>query len=129
MTIGYVTIGAQDVEAATGFFDAVLKPLGYNRGPVAGRWAFYGAPGMASIGVCTPDDGQPARGGNGMMVGLKAPSRAVVHTAYEAALANGGTDGGPPGPRPLEGAPSVYAGYFRDPVGNKFCVFVPIDVA
>lgn len=35
---------------------------------------------------------------------------------YEAALANGGTDNGPPGPRPhyFEG---YYAAYVRDPDG------------
>ena len=40
MTIGYITIGAPDVEQARPFWDAVLGPAGYARGPLDGGWAF-----------------------------------------------------------------------------------------
>jgi hypothetical protein len=126
MTVGYMTIGAADVEAALPFFDAVLTPVGYARGPFDGGWAFYGKPGQPGIGICKPHDGQPARGGNGMMVGLKVDSHDTVRSVYDAALANGGTDEGPPGFRPPDGT-SFYGAYFRDAVGNKFCVFASPD--
>jgi catechol 2,3-dioxygenase-like lactoylglutathione lyase family enzyme len=44
--------------------------------------------------------------------------RAKVDAFYEAALANGGTDEGPPGPRP-QYHPNYYGAYVRDPDGNK----------
>jgi hypothetical protein len=49
MTIGYITIGALDVGTALPFYDAVLGPMGYARGPIEGAWAFfYGKPGLAT---------------------------------------------------------------------------------
>ena len=47
-------------------------------------------------------------------------SPAQVRTVYEIALANGGSDDGPPGPR----GDGFYAAYFRDPDGNKLNAFV-----
>ena len=46
------------------------------------------------------------------------PTPEAVKAAHAAALANGGSDEGAPGPRPLYG-PDVYAAYARDPDGNK----------
>ena len=125
MTIGYITIGAQDVEAALPFFDAVLGTVGYKRGPLDSGWAFYGAGDDApGIGICRPHDGQDPRGGNGIMVALKAADQDQVGAAFAAALANGGTDEGAPGFRPSEATSGFYGAYFRDAVGNKFCVYV-----
>src|SRR6185437_10734418 len=109
--IGYVTIGAADVEAALPFFDAVFGAIGGERKSFGGGWGFYG-----------PKDGQAARAGNGIMIAFAAPSQEAVRAAHAAALANGGTDEGAPGYRPPDGT-SFYGAYFRDPVGNKFCVF------
>jgi predicted enzyme related to lactoylglutathione lyase len=123
MTIGYVTIGAQDVEQALPFFDEVFGALGYERGDPDGGWAFYGPKGGAPcIGICRPHDGQAARAGNGIMVAFKADKQEQVHAAHAAALAAGGSDEGAPGFRPPEGT-SFYGAYFRDLVGNKFCVY------
>jgi catechol 2,3-dioxygenase-like lactoylglutathione lyase family enzyme len=52
------------------------------------------------------------------MVAFAAPDRAAVDAAYAAALAHGGTDEGPPGPRPQYSA-GYYGAYARDPEGNK----------
>jgi len=121
--IGYVTIGAADVEAALPFFDAVFGAMGGERKMFDGGWAFYGAKdGEGDVGVCKPFDGQPARGGNGIMIAFKAPSPDAVRATHAAALANGGTDEGAPGFRPPDGT-SFYGAYFRDAAGNKFCVF------
>jgi predicted lactoylglutathione lyase len=54
------------------------------------------------------------------MVALEAKDKEQVHRLYDIALANGGTCEGPPGPRGDEG---FYAGYFRDPDGNKLNAF------
>jgi catechol 2,3-dioxygenase-like lactoylglutathione lyase family enzyme len=56
------------------------------------------------------------------MVALKASEQEQVQAAHAAALAAGGSDEGAPGFRP-PGGTSFYGAYFRDPVGNKFCVY------
>jgi hypothetical protein len=53
MTIGYVTIGAHDVEQALPFFDQVFSAFGYERGEPDGGWAFYGPKGgTPCVGIC-----------------------------------------------------------------------------
>ncbi len=121
--IGYVTIGAADVEAALPFFDAVFGAMGGERKSFEGGWGFYGDKGgEGDVGICKPQDGQAARAGNGIMIAFKAPSQDAVRATHAAALANGGSDEGAPGYRPPDGK-TFYGAYFRDPVGNKFCVF------
>jgi len=119
--IGYATIGTNDLERATKFYDAVLAPLGGKRTFANGeRMQFYGSkdtPGM--IAVSKPYDEKPATAGNGSMFGLPAASKEQVDEAYAAAMAAGGVCDGPPGQR----LPTFYGAYFRDPDGNKVCVF------
>ena len=123
MTIGYVTIGAHDVEKALPFFDAVFGAMGRERAFFEGGWAGYGPKGRSQdVYVCPPFDGQPARAGNGIMIAFKAADQEQVRAAHAAALAAGGTDEGGPGYRPPEGT-EFYGAYFRDPVGNKYCVY------
>jgi catechol 2,3-dioxygenase-like lactoylglutathione lyase family enzyme len=120
----HVSIGASDVARSGRFYDAFLAPLGITRfwtaaeGHVAG-WQNDPAAGRLFVG--TPFDRQPPSPGNGCMCAFTAPSRAAVHLAYDAALAHGGTDAGPPGPRPHY-APDYYGAYVRDPDGNKLHV-------
>ena len=124
MTIGYITIGYNDEATGVAFYDAVLGAIGYARGPVEGGWAFYGKGDAPGVGLCKPFDGQPARGGNGAMVGFKAETQDEVKAAYAAALANGGTDEGAPGYRPPEATSGFYGAYVRDAAGNKLCIYV-----
>ena len=69
----------------------------------------------------TPFDGQAASvgNGNGSMVGLVVLEPAQVDRIHAKALALGGKDEGASGPR----GEGFYAGYFRDPDGNKLNVF------
>jgi len=119
--IGYATIGTNDLDRATKFYDAVLATLGGRRTFANGdRMQFYGSketPGM--LAVTKPYDEKPASAGNGSMFGLPAGSKEQVDAAHAAALAAGGTCDGPPGQR----MPTFYGAYFRDPDGNKVCVF------
>jgi predicted lactoylglutathione lyase len=57
--------------------------------------------------------------GNGVMVALGGGTKDVVDRVYRQAIAQGATDEGPAGPR----GDQFYAGYFRDPDGNKLSVF------
>jgi predicted lactoylglutathione lyase len=61
------------------------------------------------------------------MLGFKADGRDQVHAAYDAALANGGTDEGAPGFRPPEATNGFYGAYVRDGAGNKLCVYATIS--
>ena len=54
------------------------------------------------------------------MVALQVDTPEKVQAVYDTAIAEGGTDEGAPGPRGDDG---FYAGYFRDPDGNKLNVF------
>ena len=55
------------------------------------------------------------------MVALAAKDRAHVDQIYKVAMSLGAADEGAPGPR---GGGGFYAGYFRDPDGNKLNAFV-----
>jgi len=119
--IGYATIGTNDLERSKTFYDAVLAPLGGKRTFANGdRMQFYGGggtPGM--IAISKPYDEQPASVGNGSMFGIPAATKAQVDETYAAALAAGGICDGAPGQR----MPTFYGAYFRDPDGNKICIF------
>jgi catechol 2,3-dioxygenase-like lactoylglutathione lyase family enzyme len=117
--IGYVTVGTNDFEKATAFFDKALAKLGGKRGFATERMQAYTAGGGPMVMVCKPYDGEAATFGNGTMVSLAAPSHEVVGQVHADALAAGGADEGAPGER----IPGFYGAYFRDLDGNKFCVF------
>ena len=117
----YVGLGTRDIARARAFYDAAMAVLGHSR--IAAmeddRSSAWGLddPGP-HLWVTLPFDGQPATAGNGSMVSLLAPTRAAVDAFHAAALAAGGSDAGAPGLRPQYG-PHFYAGYVRDPDGNK----------
>jgi catechol 2,3-dioxygenase-like lactoylglutathione lyase family enzyme len=117
--LGYVTIGANDFDKSTAFYDSLLAELGGKRVFANERIQFYGGAGGGMVAVCKPHDGKEATVGNGMMVALSAPSRETVDKAYAKAISLGAADEGAPGVR----TGNFYGGYFRDPAGNKICVF------
>ena len=120
--IGSVTLGTNDLERGARFYDALAAEMGVGRMMEFDTFIAWGAPdGPAGIGLTKPFDGGTATIGNGVMVALQARDRAQVDRLYAIALANGGTCEGPAGPR---GDGSFYAGYFRDPDGNKLNAFV-----
>ncbi len=127
--IGYVTIGALDEATSREFYDAVFGAMGSERKVDDGGWLGYGkiGPGKAitdcHTAVCPPYDGQPARGGNGIMIAYMGKSPDEVKAAYAGGMKNGGSDEGAPGFRPPEAEKGFYAAYLRDPTGNKLCLF------
>jgi catechol 2,3-dioxygenase-like lactoylglutathione lyase family enzyme len=119
--IGYVTLGTNDLLRAAKFYDAIAAEMGVGRMMDFETFIAWGAPGGApGVGLTKPFDGNAASVGNGVMVALEAKDQEQVHRIHEIALANGGTCDGPPGPR----GDSFYAGYFRDPDGNKLNAFL-----
>jgi catechol 2,3-dioxygenase-like lactoylglutathione lyase family enzyme len=119
--IGYVTLGTNDIARAAQFYDAIAADMSTGRMMEADNYIAWGTPGGgAGVAVMRPFDGNAASVGNGVMVALEAKDEAQVQRLYEIALANGGTCEGAPG---LRGG-GFYAGYFRDPDGNKLNAFV-----
>jgi catechol 2,3-dioxygenase-like lactoylglutathione lyase family enzyme len=114
----HTTLGTNDIAKAEKFYDAVMSVLGHPvlfkvKGSVA-----YGEPTGEKLFIVPPFDKQAAKPGNGVHVAFKVDSRAKVDAFYAAAMANGGTDEGPPGLRPHY-HPNYYGAYVRDPDGNK----------
>ncbi|MCG8442351.1 MAG: VOC family protein, partial [Caulobacterales bacterium] len=102
--VSHVSVGVADVAKARAFYGAVLAPLGVGEqevidtgsGPVA---VAYGD-GFPEFWVQLPIDGAPAGCGNGVHIGLVAPSEEAVDAFHAAALEAGGVDEGAPGLRP-----------------------------
>ncbi len=119
--IGYVTLGTNDLQRASKFYDAIAAEMGVGRMMDFESFIAWGTPGgAAGIALTKPHDGNTATVGNGVMVALEAKDKDQVHRLYDIALANGGTCDGAPGPR----GDQFYAGYFRDLDGNKLNAFV-----
>jgi catechol 2,3-dioxygenase-like lactoylglutathione lyase family enzyme len=126
--IGYATLGSDNLPRARAFYDALLGEIGAKRmmefGDDLGGFTLWGVafdkPGIA---VTNPYNKAAATAGNGNMLALTVDARAKVDALYAKALELGGTCEGPPGLRGEEGPQAFYAAYFRDPDGNKLCVF------
>ena len=119
--IGYVTVGTNDLEKSAKFYDAIAAEMGTGRMMEFDSFIAWGTPGGgAGVAATKPFDGNAASVGNGVMVALEAKDQDQVKRIYDIALANGGSDEGAPGPR----GDNFYAGYFRDPDGNKLNAFV-----
>lgn len=114
----HVTIGSNDLERSRAFYDAVMKTLGHDRFYTGDEIIGYGEPTGDQTFVTSPFDGAPASVGNGTHIAFLADDRASVDAFHAAALANGGTDEGAPGPRPHYHK-NYYGAYVRDPDGNK----------
>ena len=119
--IGYVTLGTSDLARAAAFYDAIAADMGVGRMMDFPTFIAWGTPGgAAGVAATLPFNGEPASVGNGVMVALEAKDTAQVDRLHAVALAHGGTCDGPPGPR----GEGFYAGYFRDPDGNKLNAFI-----
>ena len=111
--IDHLQLVVRDLAASQAFYEAVLGALNI---PIGGRsddyfWA-------DELFVSTADS--PAALGNltgRYHLAFQAKDRAMVDAFYQAALAHGGTDNGPPGER--EYHPGYYAAFVIDPDGNN----------
>jgi catechol 2,3-dioxygenase-like lactoylglutathione lyase family enzyme len=119
--IGYVTLGTNDLATGAKFYDAIAAELGVGRMMDNETFIAWGVEGGgAGIGLTKPFDGNAATVGNGVMVALECKSREQVDKIHRVAMSLGAKDEGPPGER----FPGFYAGYFRDPDGNKLNAFI-----
>ncbi len=115
-------VGTNDLEKAGLFYDQVLATVGMQRHfKNEVEIAYSSDDGGLNFWVLTPFDGKSASFGNGSQLIFSAKNQASVNAFYQAALANGGTDEGLPGPRDYREA--YYGAYCRDLDGNKLHVF------
>jgi catechol 2,3-dioxygenase-like lactoylglutathione lyase family enzyme len=119
MTIDYIMIGSNDLARSRVFYDAVMPHLG---GTIAHEYEpltfGYDIGGGTTVWIARPYDKGAVVPANGSMPGFGCATKDAVDAAHAAALANGGTNQGDPGPRPMYG-PTFYGGYVCDPDGNK----------
>lgn len=127
--IGYVTLGTNDLEKATAYYDALFDSIGIGRFmEEEGTFvAWAPAPDQPSVAVTVPFNKEPASIGNGVMVALFRESPEDVDALYKKALELGGTDEGKPGFRPEGNSKGFYGGYFRDLDGNKLNAFCMVE--
>jgi len=112
--IDHVGFEVADLARSAAFYDAVFGALGGRRVHEGQTAIAYGT--LAPLLWIVARGRRPAPGYG--HVALAARGRAAVDGAHRAALANGGEDDGPPGPRPQYG-PRYYAAYVRDPDGLR----------
>lgn len=115
--IDHISIGVSDLERSSGFYAAVLGALGMTRLVAREGTIGFGKrypevwlnhrPSMAPVATAT-----------GIHICLRARSEDIVRAFHTAALAHGGSDDGPPGPRQAAMTP-YFAAFVRDPDGNR----------
>lgn len=116
--IDHLSVGVPDIAAARKFYDPVMATIGCTCLAATDTLAAYGKDAPQFV-IILPHDGKPVSGGNGTHICFVAATQSDVDGFSKAALGNGGTDEGAPGPRPDYPKPGVYAAFARDPFGNK----------
>jgi len=119
--IGYVTLGTDDYEKSLAFYDGLMATVGAKRMMDDEAFVAWGtsmeAPALSVVKQCA--NGEPASAGNGVMIALAVDAPEKVDAVHAKAMELGGSDEGAPGLR----FGNFYAGYFRDPFGNKLNAF------
>ncbi len=111
--IDHVLLVVRDLAASRKFYDAALKPLGFN--------VLYEEDDGVAFGAEGHDDFAVYRGDNPSAkahVAFVASSREAVDAFYDAAMANGGRDNAAPRIRDEYHA-GYYAGFVFDPDDNN----------
>ncbi|MEZ5740118.1 MAG: VOC family protein [Burkholderiaceae bacterium] len=122
--IGYVTVGTNDLAAATSFYDSLFEGMEVKQLQPNERMRLWARKGSPMFGIAKPYDGEAATVGNGTMIALGVENPEQVKAVYARALELGGKDEGAPGPR---GSGGFFGGYFRDLDGNKLVVFCRVS--
>jgi catechol 2,3-dioxygenase-like lactoylglutathione lyase family enzyme len=111
--IDHLQLVVRDLAASKRFYRAIFEVLGISFGG-EGDDHFW-----ADELYVSSRESPSARGEltGRVHLAFQAPDRAAVERFHAAALAAGGADLGPPGPRPYH--PGYYAAFVRDPDGNN----------
>ena len=118
---GYVTLGTNNLDSASRFYEQLLESIGVKRQrELPNHVVYFGGESGTELAVIIPADGQSATPGNGTMVALQIDSHEKIRELHTLAIELGGTDEGAPGPR---GTGTWWGAYFRDLDGNKLAFF------
>jgi catechol 2,3-dioxygenase-like lactoylglutathione lyase family enzyme len=115
--LDHVSIGVRDVGASRKFYDAALKPLGYECLSKGDDYAGYG---RKSVQLWLSQTEHPVKADmrSGLHFCFAAESRKAVDGFYAAAMKVGAKDNGKPGIRPDYTQP-YYAAFVIDPDGYR----------
>ena len=111
--LDHIIINVADFDASKAFFLKALEPLGYAVVLEMGRAVGFGIQGKPELFIReTETAASPVH------VAFKSPDRISVERFYDAAIAAGGKDNGPPGLR--KGYhPNYFGAFVLDPDGNN----------
>jgi catechol 2,3-dioxygenase-like lactoylglutathione lyase family enzyme len=115
--INHISIGTANLGRSLKFYEAVFKPLGYNRLSSDDSSAGYGKD-SARFWVLESTKPVVSNAESGLHLCFDAPTRKSVDAFHKAALAAGGKDNGKPGLRENYGA-NYYAAFVVDPDGYR----------
>jgi catechol 2,3-dioxygenase-like lactoylglutathione lyase family enzyme len=125
----HIMVGADDLDRAKSFYDALFKTLDVPPGAVDGHRVWYRTK-TGVFGVTRPIDGKPAAFANGGTIGFACSSPEQADAWHAAGLANGATPcEDPPGIRENQAGAKMYLAYLRDPDGNKLCALYRVPRA
>jgi catechol 2,3-dioxygenase-like lactoylglutathione lyase family enzyme len=117
--LDHVSITVSDIATAERFYDAIMKVLGVVKVGRRDNWLGYGERARAAY----PErvyiaiyQGPKPDAASGRHWCFKAKWRTQVDAFWDAGIAAGGSDNGPPGLRSYHA--SYYAAFLRDPDGN-----------
>jgi catechol 2,3-dioxygenase-like lactoylglutathione lyase family enzyme len=114
--LDHITVGVSDLQRSKEFYLRALAPLGFeetNTSEVLPSEIEFGSAEKMDFAIST-DYGVGAP----IHVAFAADTIEQVHAFHEAALAAGGTEHGPPGPRPHYGE-GYYGAFVLDPDGHN----------
>ena len=110
--LDHTAVNVSDQDAARAFYTKALEPLGYTLAFEAGEFMGFADESGLNLGVVRRD---PVGGAH---VAFKCRDHGTVDAFYEAALAAGARDNGPPGLR-THYHENYYAAFVHDPDGNN----------
>jgi catechol 2,3-dioxygenase-like lactoylglutathione lyase family enzyme len=118
--IDHTGVQVSDPKKSRAFYEAALAPLGYAVLRDIPK-EFTGGKVVFGMGVAPKPDFWIAEGTPNaprVHIAFRAETRAQVDAFYAAAMANGGRDNGPPGPRPHYHE-TYYGAFVLDPDGHN----------
>jgi catechol 2,3-dioxygenase-like lactoylglutathione lyase family enzyme len=119
VVIDHMKIGVRDLARSRAFYRAALAPLGIEELYGDDRELAFGPPGIDDFAISLNHEPGTTH------VAFAAESREQVQAFHAAALAAGGRDNGPPGPR-AQYSPGYYGAFVLDPDGHNIeAVFHP----
>jgi catechol 2,3-dioxygenase-like lactoylglutathione lyase family enzyme len=113
--LDHIGLRTRQLKEMFAFYEAVLAPLGFSKHKDFGVAAGFGKPDALPLWIGQAEGDAAV---SSVHLALVAGSRSAVDDFYKAALANGGTDNGPPGLRP-QYHENYYGAFVLDPDGNN----------